>query len=144
MAISKVLFEIWSFYILASLQTLLLFSIDFSFFFLVFKLSLPIGKCSVVSFGDKFVNNSIITKHIVLIYIQFILKNYQIATFLGYTYRCHKNVNKCFLNVSGGKFIVFGGNKLVINFVIKTFTLIKIWIQYLNMYIITLKVFSGY
>jgi len=44
-------------------------------------------------FGDKFVNNSIITKHIVLIYIQFIFKNYQIATSLGYTYRRHKNVN---------------------------------------------------
>ena len=44
-------------------------------------------------FGDKFVNNSIITKHILLIYIQFIFKNYQIATSLGYTYRRHKNVN---------------------------------------------------
>jgi hypothetical protein len=41
----------------------------------------------VVPFGDKFVNNSIITKHIVLIYIQFIFLNYQIATSLGYTYQ---------------------------------------------------------
>ena len=32
----------------------------------------------------------IITKHIVLIYIQFIFENYQIATSLGYTYRRHK------------------------------------------------------
>jgi hypothetical protein len=30
--------------------------------------------------------------------------------------------------VFGGKFIVFGGNKLVTNFVIKTFTLTIIWI----------------
>jgi hypothetical protein len=47
----------------------------------------------MVPFGDKFVNNSITTKHIVLIYIQFIFKNDQIATSLGYTYRRHKNVN---------------------------------------------------
>jgi len=33
----KYFFEIWPFYILASLLTLLLFSIDFSFFFLVFN-----------------------------------------------------------------------------------------------------------
>jgi hypothetical protein len=32
MAISKVLYEIWPFYILASLSTLLLFLINFSFF----------------------------------------------------------------------------------------------------------------
>jgi hypothetical protein len=31
--------------------------------------------------------------------------------------------------VSGGKFIVLGGNKMVTNVIIKTFTLIKIWIS---------------
>ena len=38
---------------------------------------------------------------------------------------------------------MFSGNKLVTNFV-KTFTLTKISSQYLNMYIITLKVFGDY
>ena len=37
MAISNVLFEIWPFLLLASLYRLLLFSIDFSFFFMVFN-----------------------------------------------------------------------------------------------------------
>ena len=60
----------------------------FNWFFILF---LGLQQCSIphsyisttfLLFGDKFENNSIITKHIVPIYIQFIFKNYQIATSL--------------------------------------------------------------
>ena len=60
----------------------------FNWFFILF---LGLQQCSIphshisttfLLFGDKFVNNSIITKHIVPIYIQFIFKNDQIASSL--------------------------------------------------------------